>query len=91
MTVNLRGMVMTCKHVLPVMHTQKNGAIVSTSYIVPIESHPYVIHKKSKVGVVTMTEQLVYMNSKHGIRASVILPGLMHASMASIFLVYSPS
>jgi NAD(P)-dependent dehydrogenase (short-subunit alcohol dehydrogenase family) len=29
-----------------------------------------------------MTEQLAYMNAEHGIRANVILPGLMHTPMA---------
>lgn len=82
MTVNLRGMVMTCKHVLPIMRAQKSGAIVSISSMAAIESYPYVTYKTSKAGVVAMTEQLAYMNSEHGIRANVILPGLMHTAMA---------
>ena len=82
MTVNLRGMVMTCKHVLPIMLTQKSGAIVSISSMAAIESYPYVTYKTSKAGVVAMTEQLAYMNFEHGIRANVILPGLMHTAMA---------
>ena len=82
MTVNLRGMVMTCKHVLPIMRAQKSGAIVSISSMAAIESYPYVTYKTSKAGVVAMTEQLAYMNFEHGIRANVILPGLMHTAMA---------
>jgi NAD(P)-dependent dehydrogenase (short-subunit alcohol dehydrogenase family) len=82
MTVNLRGMVMTCKHVLPIMRAQKSGAIVSISSMAAIESYPYVTYKTSKAGVVAMTEQLAYMNAEHGIRANVILPGLMHTPMA---------
>jgi NAD(P)-dependent dehydrogenase (short-subunit alcohol dehydrogenase family) len=82
MTVNLRGMVMTCKHVLPIMRAQKGGAIVSISSMAAIESYPYVTYKTSKAGVIAMTEQLAYMNAEHGIRANVILPGLMHTPMA---------
>ncbi|MBO43215.1 MAG: 3-oxoacyl-ACP reductase [Rhodospirillaceae bacterium] len=82
MTVNLRGMVMTCKHVLPIMRAQKSGAIISISSMAAIESYPYVTYKTSKAGVVAMTEQLAYMNFEHGIRANVILPGLMHTAMA---------
>ena len=82
MNTNLRGMVMTCKHVLPIMRAQKNGTIVSISSMAAIESYPYVTYKTSKAGVIAMTEQLAYMNAEHGIRANVILPGLMHTAMA---------
>lgn len=82
MNVNLRGMVMTCKHVLPIMRAQKSGAIVNISSMAAIESYPYVTYKASKAGVIAMTEQLAYMNAEHGIRANSILPGLMHTAMA---------
>jgi NAD(P)-dependent dehydrogenase (short-subunit alcohol dehydrogenase family) len=82
MTVNLRGMVMTCKHVLRIMRSQKSGAIISISSMAAIESYPYVTYKTSKAGVIAMTEQLAYMHAEYGIRANVILPGLMHTPMA---------
>ncbi|HAA92401.1 MAG: 3-oxoacyl-ACP reductase [Rhodospirillaceae bacterium] len=82
MNVNLRGMVMTCKHVIPIMREQKSGAIVSISSMAAIESYPYVAYKTSKSGVIAMTEQLAYMNYEYNIRANVILPGLMHTAMA---------
>jgi len=80
--VNLRGMVMTCKHVLPIMRRQKAGSIVSISSMAAIESYPYVAYKTSKSGVIAMTEQLAYMNFEYNIRANAILPGLMHTAMA---------
>jgi NAD(P)-dependent dehydrogenase (short-subunit alcohol dehydrogenase family) len=80
--VNLRGMVMTCKHVLPIMRAQKSGVILSISSMAVLDSYPYVTYKTSKAGVVAMTEQLAYMNADHGIRANVILPGLMNTPMA---------
>lgn len=80
--VNLRGMVMTCKHVLPVMRAQKSGVILSISSMAVLDSYPYVTYKTSKAGVVAMTEQLAYMNADYGIRANVILPGLMNTPMA---------
>jgi NAD(P)-dependent dehydrogenase (short-subunit alcohol dehydrogenase family) len=81
-SVNLRGMVMTCKHVLPIMRAQKSGVILSISSMAVLDSYPYVTYKTSKAGVVAMTEQLAYMNADHGIRANVILPGLMNTPMA---------
>ena len=81
--VNLRGMVMTCKHVLPIMREQKAGSIISISSMAAIESYPYVAYKASKSGVIAMTEQLAYMNFQYNIRVlNVILPGLMHTAMA---------
>lgn len=80
--INLRGMVITCKHVLPVMKKQKSGSIVSISSLAVLESYPYVAYKTSKAGVVAMTEQIAYMYAADGIRANVILPGLMNTPMA---------
>lgn len=80
--INLRGMVITCKHVLPVMKKQQSGAIVSISSMAVLESYPYVTYKTSKAGVVAMTEQIAYMYAGDGIRANVILPGLMNTPMA---------
>ncbi len=80
--VNLRGMVITCKHVLPIMRAQKSGVILSISSMAVLDSYPYVTYKTSKAGVVAMTEQLAYMNADYGIRANVILPGLMNTPMA---------
>jgi len=81
-TINLRGMVMTCKHVVAVMRKQKSGAIVNISSLAAWESYPYVAYKTSKAGVIAFTEQLAYMNAPYGIRANVILPGLMNTPMA---------
>jgi NAD(P)-dependent dehydrogenase (short-subunit alcohol dehydrogenase family) len=80
--INLRGMIMTCKHVVPVMRAQKSGAIVNISSMAVRDRYPLVVYKTSKAGVVALTEQLAYTNAEHGIRANVILPGLMDTPMA---------
>ena len=80
--VNLRGMVMTCKHVLPGMRERGSGAIVNISSMAVLDMYPYVAYKASKAGVVAFTEQLAYQNAPYGVRANVILPGLMDTPMA---------
>jgi len=82
MQLNLRGMVMTCKHVLPIMRKQRSGVIISISSHAVLVSYPYVAYKASKAGVIAMTEQLADMNAEYGIRANAILPGLMNTPMA---------
>ena len=80
--INLRGMVMTCKHVVPLMREQGRGAIVNISSMAVLDQYPYVAYKASKSGVVAFTEQLAYRYAADNIRANVILPGLMDTPMA---------
>jgi NAD(P)-dependent dehydrogenase (short-subunit alcohol dehydrogenase family) len=81
-TVNLRGMVMACKHVLPVMRAQKSGSIIGISSVAAYEIYPYVTYKATKAAMVAYVQQLAIHNAEHGVRANVILPGLMDTPMA---------
>lgn len=86
--MNLKGMVMTCKHVLPVMRAQRAGVILnvsSTSSISARWEHNHrsgVAYKTSKGAVNTFTHHLAIENAEFGIRANAILPGLMDTPMA---------
>jgi NAD(P)-dependent dehydrogenase (short-subunit alcohol dehydrogenase family) len=81
-TINLRGMVMACKHVLPLMRAQKSGVILGVSSIAAIENYPYVAYKATKAAMIAYVQQLAIHEAGHGIRANVILPGLMDTPMA---------
>ena len=39
-TINLRGAIMACKHVLPVMRAQRSGVIITISSISALEQYP---------------------------------------------------
>ena len=80
--INLRSMVLACKHVVPVMREQKSGAIVNISSIAAWTAHPFVAYKATKAAVIAVTEQLALQNAEYGIRANAILPGLMDTPMA---------
>jgi len=80
--INLRGMVLTCKHTLPVMREQGAGAIVNISSMAAWSNYPLVAYKTTKAAVIALTEQLAAQNARYGIRANVILPGLMNTPMA---------
>ncbi|MGD9885755.1 MAG: SDR family NAD(P)-dependent oxidoreductase [Reyranella sp.] len=82
MAINLKGTILACKHVIPIMREQKSGAIVNISSMAAITTYPYVAYKASKSAMIAFTEQLAYQNAKYGIRANVILPGLMNTPMA---------
>lgn len=80
--INLKSCILACKAVLPIMREQKSGAIVNISSMAVITTYPYVAYKATKAAMVAFTEQLAYQNAPYGIRANVILPGLMNTPMA---------
>jgi NAD(P)-dependent dehydrogenase (short-subunit alcohol dehydrogenase family) len=82
LAVNLKSVILPCKHVLPVMRRQRAGAIVNISSIAAVCATPIVAYKASKAGVNAYTQSLAVGNAKYGIRANVIMPGLMNTPMA---------
>jgi NAD(P)-dependent dehydrogenase (short-subunit alcohol dehydrogenase family) len=81
--INLRGTIMACKHVLPIMRLQRSGAIINISSVAAREnSYPLVTYKATKAAMIAFTEQLALQNASYGIRANCILPGLMDTPMA---------
>ena len=81
-TINLRGAIMACKHVLPVMRAQRSGVITMISSVAAWEQYPNVVYKATKAGMIAFTQQVAIQNAELGIRANVILPGLMDTPMA---------
>jgi NAD(P)-dependent dehydrogenase (short-subunit alcohol dehydrogenase family) len=82
LAVNLKSVVLPCKHVLPVMRAQQLGCITNISSIAAVCSTGIVAYKTSKAGVNAYTQALAVGNAKYGIRANVIMPGLMNTPMA---------
>jgi NAD(P)-dependent dehydrogenase (short-subunit alcohol dehydrogenase family) len=81
-TINLRGAIMTCKHVIPIMRQQRSGVIIMISSLAALEKYPYVTYKATKAAMIAFTKQVAIQNAEYGIRANVILPGLMNTPMA---------
>lgn len=83
MSVNLKSMFLTCKHVLPIMEKQGAGAIVNVSSIAGIRwtGVPYASYSASKGGALQFTRSIALQYARHGIRANCILPGLMNTPM----------
>jgi NAD(P)-dependent dehydrogenase (short-subunit alcohol dehydrogenase family) len=80
--INLRGTIMACKHVLPIMRKQRSGAIINISSVAAWENYPLVAYKATKAAMIAYTQQIAIQNAGFGIRANVILPGLMDTPMA---------
>src|SRR5664280_892148 len=80
--INLKSCIFAAKHVIPIMRRQQSGAIINISSMAAITTYPYVAYKATKSAMIAFTEQLAYQNAQFGIRANVILPGLMNTPMA---------
>ncbi len=80
--INLRAMVLTIKHVLPHMREAGGGSIINISSLAAIKPFATVGYKTTKAGVIALTEQVAATNARYGVRANVILPGLMNTPMA---------
>jgi NAD(P)-dependent dehydrogenase (short-subunit alcohol dehydrogenase family) len=80
--INLRGTIMACKHVIPIMREQRSGTIINISSIAAWIDYPLVAYKTTKAAMIAFTQQLALQNAAYGIRANVILPGLINTPMA---------
>ncbi|TMJ33133.1 MAG: SDR family oxidoreductase [Alphaproteobacteria bacterium] len=81
-SINLRGAIMACKQVVPIMRAQRSGVILTISSVAAWEQYPNVAYKATKAAMIAFTQQLAIQNAQFGIRANVILPGLMDTPMA---------
>ena len=80
--VNLKGMFLTCKYVLPVMEQQERGSIINISSVAAVCAVSMVAYKASKAGVNALTHSIAMKYAKKGIRVNAIMPGLMKTPMA---------
>jgi NAD(P)-dependent dehydrogenase (short-subunit alcohol dehydrogenase family) len=82
LAVNMKSVILPCKHVIPIMRGQGSGAIVNISSIAAVCNVGILAYKTSKAGVNAITNQLALSNAKYGIRVNCIMPGLMDTPMA---------
>ncbi len=80
--VNLRGAIVACKYVIPIMRQQRSGVVTTISSLAAWEKYNYVSYKATKAALIAFTQQVAILNAEYGIRANVILPGLMATPMA---------
>jgi len=80
--VNLTGMWMTCKYVLPHLRAQRSGAVVNISSMAGLMAGPQAIaYSTSKAAVNAMTRSLALEYAPHGVRVNGIAPGMVDTPM----------
>ncbi len=80
--VNLTGIMQVCKYALPILREQRKGVITNISSVAAVCSVGIVAYKTSKAALNAYTHALAMGNAKFGVRANVIMPGLMNTPMA---------
>ena len=80
--INLTPVFLACKHVLPVMRSQRSGVILNVSSTSARCSGPTLTYRTAKAGINAMTCHLAIENAPFGIRVNSILPGLIDTPMA---------
>jgi NAD(P)-dependent dehydrogenase (short-subunit alcohol dehydrogenase family) len=80
---NLKSVFLTCKHVLPVMESQRSGVIINTSSTSAIRwsGAAQVAYAATKAGVIQFSRVVAVQYASKGIRVNTVIPGQMHTPM----------
>ena len=80
---NLTSVFLTCKHVLPVMEKQKNGAIINLASTSAIRwtGAAQVGYAATKAGVIQLSRVVAVQYAAKGIRVNTVVPGQLHTPM----------
>jgi NAD(P)-dependent dehydrogenase (short-subunit alcohol dehydrogenase family) len=82
MSVNVKGVFLGLRHVLPVMIAQKRGAVVNTASVAGLMASPgmpaYVASKHAVIGITKVSAAEV---AKYGVRVNAVCPGPIDTRM----------
>jgi NAD(P)-dependent dehydrogenase (short-subunit alcohol dehydrogenase family) len=85
--VNVVGVFLGMKHVLPVMLKQNKGSIINTASIAGLIGSPHIaVYSASKHAVIGLTRSAAWECTGTGVRVNCVCPGLIDSRMLSAIL-----
>jgi NAD(P)-dependent dehydrogenase (short-subunit alcohol dehydrogenase family) len=85
--VNVVGVFLGMKHVLPVMLKQNKGSIINTASIAGLMGSPMIaVYSASKHAVIGLTKTAAWECTGTGVRVNCVCPGLIESRMLSTIL-----
>ncbi|XIA62687.1 SDR family NAD(P)-dependent oxidoreductase [Bradyrhizobium sp. TZ2] len=85
--VNVVGVFLGMKHVLPVMLKQNKGSIINTASIAGLMGSPMIaVYSASKHAVIGLTKSAAWECTGTGVRVNCVCPGLIDSRMLSTIL-----
>ena len=85
--VNVVGVFIGMKHVLPVMLKQNKGSIINTASIAGLMGSPHIaVYSASKHAVIGLTKSAAWECTATGVRVNCVCPGLIDSRMLSTIL-----
>jgi NAD(P)-dependent dehydrogenase (short-subunit alcohol dehydrogenase family) len=85
--VNVVGVFLGLKHVLPVMLKQDKGSIINTASIAGLMGSPQIaVYSASKHAVIGLTKSAAIECGNSGVRVNCVCPGLIESRMLSAIL-----
>ncbi len=88
MDINVKGVLLGCKYVIPVMLEQGKGTIVNVaSFVAHVgAATPQIAYTASKGAVLAMTREIAVIYARKGIRANALCPGPVMTPLLAAFL-----
>jgi NAD(P)-dependent dehydrogenase (short-subunit alcohol dehydrogenase family) len=78
LSLDLKGTMLCCRHVIPVMVEAGHGSIVNFTSIVALRGgYPVHVYTSAKGAIISLTRGLAGSYTKQGIRVNAIAPGLV--------------
>jgi NAD(P)-dependent dehydrogenase (short-subunit alcohol dehydrogenase family) len=81
--LNLKSVFLACKHALPVMESQRGGAIVNIASASGIRwsGSAQIAYAATKAGVIQLSRVVAVQYASKGIRVNSVVPGQLHTPM----------
>jgi NAD(P)-dependent dehydrogenase (short-subunit alcohol dehydrogenase family) len=92
LAVNLTGMFLVSKHVIPHMRTQRRGAVLNMASVSAFWGEPgTVAYNASKGGVLALTRAMAQDHGPEGIRVNCLAPGFHDTGMVDDYFDAQPN